>query len=184
MHEPSILEHGRTCNECFAFKVWDEYYPNARGPKGRSSKCKECLRAQRKQRWHDNTGGHRDKDLARKSRMTAEELVVRRQYEFEYRLRAMFNLTLENFELMMTEQSGLCFLCEQPESKVHRSGTSMRLAIDHDHRCCPDKKSCGKCVRGLLCYECNLFLGKIEMKPKLVEKFNLGSYVNRRPLEK
>lgn len=30
------------------------------------------------------------------------------------------------------------------------------LHLDHDHACCPEKgQSCGKCIRGLLCFGCN-----------------------------
>lgn len=31
--------------------------------------------------------------------------------------------------------------------------------IDHDHTCCPGKYSCGRCVRGILCRECNKIEG-------------------------
>ena len=33
------------------------------------------------------------------------------------------------------------------------------LDVDHDHACCPGKKTCGKCVRGVLCHSCNQGLG-------------------------
>lgn len=30
---------------------------------------------------------------------------------------------------------------------------------DHDHKCCPGKRSCGRCVRGLVCNDCNWLRG-------------------------
>jgi len=60
------------------------------------------------------------------------------------------------------EQQGLhCALC--PATVCSKK--YIRLCIDHSHICCPGhkRKSCGKCVRGLLCLRCNHRLGQFEM---------------------
>lgn len=44
-------------------------------------------------------------------------------------------------------------------------------SIDHDHKCCPGKTACGKCVRGILCNRCNLLLGMVESEPHLIPAY-------------
>lgn len=44
--------------------------------------------------------------------------------------------------------------------------------IDHDHRCCGygNRKGCSKCIRGLLCGNCNLALGLFQDNPEILRK--------------
>lgn len=77
--------------------------------------------------------------------------------------RTKFNISLDDYEMMVELQDGCCAMCGQPETAVnHRSGEIQNLAVDHDHACCPGDKSCGACVRGLLCRSCNQALGVYE----------------------
>ena len=88
--------------------------------------------------------------------------------QFIYRIERNFKLSLEDYEALFETQGGVCELCKKPETKIHHvSGEVQRLAVDHDHACCPTVPTCGKCVRGLLCHECNTLLGKIERTPGL-----------------
>jgi len=69
-----------------------------------------------------------------------------------------FGLTPERHKKLLQVQGGLCALCG-PETG--RNGSTKALATDHDHRCCPGRKSCGNCVRGALCSDCNRMLGRV-----------------------
>lgn len=66
-----------------------------------------------------------------------------------YGRKRAFNLSDARLEGVL---SGVCEIC----------GAGGRLTVDHDHSCCPDKaygKTCGECVRGYLCNNCNTVLG-------------------------
>lgn len=66
-----------------------------------------------------------------------------------------YGITLDEYDKLFEKQSGLCSICKLPETN------NKKLSVDHDHNCCSDNaKSCGKCIRGLLCNNCNNMLGR------------------------
>ena len=81
----------------------------------------------------------------RATKTTAHEAYVQRTYRLgpgEY---------AELYEF----QGGVCWICRRAK------GTSKKLAVDHDHKCCPTTPTCGNCTRGLLCGPCNKLLGHV-----------------------
>jgi len=75
-----------------------------------------------------------------------------------------YNLTRDDYVDLEKSQNGVCKICGQPEKYKNR------LSIDHDHSCCPGYGSCGKCIRGLLCSNCNRVLGQVNDNKILLQK--------------
>ena len=73
------------------------------------------------------------------------------------RLKYLYKINEEGFDKLFAEQGNLCALCDSDQSKQER-----RFSVDHDHRCCLGQRSCGKCLRGILCADCNRKLGFLE----------------------
>lgn len=76
------------------------------------------------------------------------------------KLLRLYNITAEQYLEMLRKQNGTCKICGQQETRRDsRTGAIRFLAVDHDHSCCPGEKTCGQCVRSLLCSRCNLIIG-------------------------
>jgi hypothetical protein len=77
-----------------------------------------------------------------------------------------YGLTIDQFNTMLVEQGIACKICRKPFDPEKIRGK--RGSIDHDHACCPGPYSCGKCVRGILCTNCNNILGQAHDDPKIL----------------
>jgi hypothetical protein len=78
----------------------------------------------------------------------------------EYLLKKKYGITLQKYNEILHEQNYKCYICQKHEDKLDRA-----LAVDHCHDTL--------IVRGLLCGNCNRFLGQIndsiETAKKMVE---------------
>lgn len=89
----------------------------------------------------------------------------------EERMIRHFNITVSQRDAMLAEQGGRCASCrtDKPGNKG--------WVVDHDHACCPESgRSCGKCIRGILCSRCNLTLGLVNDDVSILS--SLASYLN------
>lgn len=81
-----------------------------------------------------------------------------------YQLKFYFGLTSERYEAMLHAQGGRCAICECQDP-----GGRGSWHVDHNHACCPGKRSCGRCVRALLCRACNHLLGNSKEDVAILE---------------
>jgi|ERR1019366_9056434 hypothetical protein len=72
-----------------------------------------------------------------------------------------YKLTREEHAAKLAAQNNKCAICERVLSKPH---------VDHDHNCCSGRTSCGKCLRDVLCFNCNQGLGQFMDDPLVLEK--------------
>jgi hypothetical protein len=109
--------------------------------------CRECFNAWRRE--HVTAADHRRRMLKQK-----------------------YKLTEAAFEAMLHAQGGRCAICreEQPSGRG-------AFHVDHDRACCPGIRSCGECVRSLLCARCNPGIGNFRENPEFLRA--AADYVER-----
>ena len=66
-----------------------------------------------------------------------------------------YGITLEEYEILLTKQNNSCAICNAPTGS-----NGKRLSVDHNHQT-------GE-VRGLLCDDCNIGLGKFKDNSNLL----------------
>ena len=142
----------RRCTGCKGIKpATTEYFkPRPDSPYGLVARCRDCQAIEATRYRASNPSW-------RKSSRT-KHLMTR------------YNMTLEQYESMLEEQGGVCAV-----KGCGRTNGNHSMHVDHDHSCCPGDRSCGKCVRGLLCGPCNKAAGMLREDPALM--MALADYV-------
>lgn len=130
----------KTCTHCKETRPAEEFYVynGARSKDGLSGWCRECTKADARER------GNRSYTSLSAKRAS---------------LHLLYGITLEEYEHMYQEQDGKCAACGNPETTMMR-GKLMMLAVDHSH-------TTGE-VRGLLCQNCNQALGRLQDDPERI----------------
>ncbi len=128
----------KTCTKCLESLEDSSFYKDKRKKSGLSSWCVDCHKINTRE-WKKNN----------------------RHITRGYMLIHRFGITTGEYTAMLEQQGGLCAICNREETVV-ANGSPRRLAVDHDRSCCPGTRSCGECIRGLLCHSCNTGIGKLD----------------------
>ena len=125
----------RQCTKCQTLKEFSCFTPDKQKKDGLCSWCKTC-RWEQVKAWRKNNP----------------------EWVRNAKLKTKFRITSEQYDAMLDKQSGKCAICRGNET-ITTNGIVKKLAVDHNRSCCPGNKSCGSCIRGLLCYACNNGIG-------------------------
>jgi len=143
----------RTCNKCGveAFTKDDlEIFQRANGGRfGRANMCKQCA----------VTKTIKNKNA--RPPMTEEQEAQYRKSQRKWHLKKTYNLTLKDYDIMLTEQHNCCKICKC-KAYSERNAFREHLVVDHCHLTGD--------VRGLLCHQCNVALGGFKDDLELLEK--------------
>lgn len=145
------------CSGCDEDKSRDEFYWRSSGK--RDHLCKACRKIRSREderRWRAQNP---EAAKARDARYSKQFRERNPDYTRNAWLVRTYSITLEQYTAMLEAQGGVCLICQSDDPKAHKGES---FCVDHDHECCPGKKSCGECVRGLLCMVCNINLRALE----------------------
>lgn len=139
------------CSSCGLMKTLDNTNVDNSRLGGLSKYCKVCLKARRSTPEDILKRKIKQKGYYLKNK---EKLLKNSR---EYSIKRKFNLTEEEYLSKLKDQNHSCLICG-----VHESRLSKKLAVDHCHKT-------GK-VRGLLCFSCNVSLGRFKDSKELLQK--------------
>ena len=158
----------RICSRCKENLSLDAFQERASGYLFKQ--CRKCRLEVRHERYKDYPESKlKDQQRAKKWYEENKEKVAQKRKERAtlrpengkwHNIKYSHNLNKEEYLKILERQNGLCAICRQDK----------KLYIDHDHKCCYGDRTCGKCVRGLICQKCNMMMHYIDECKNLFDR--------------
>ena len=155
----------RTCRVCGEHKTMENFQEHG-------YQCRSCRTEKQRINWASlsedekrkrQKNGKYQKEYAKKN---SEKI---KRVSRETHLKRKFNITTEQYETMLNNQGGVCYICQ------NLCDTGFFLAVDHDHNT--------GIIRGLLCKNCNSGLGMFkdnqESMRRAIEYLNVNQFEKR-----
>lgn len=158
----------KTCGRCGRDKSVEDFSKSSVKSDGRQSRCKQCAKEVYWENRDDSIIKKRQYNKENREDINAKGKIYRKQNPEKTRarrLKYMYNITIDQYNKMLEAQNHVCAICFGKNDN-----TGYPLFVDHDHSCCPGGRSCGKCVRGLLCNDCNFAIGAFKDNPDNFDK--------------
>jgi|SRR5665213_372425 len=150
----------KICRKCKAEKPLTDFGVWRYSQDGRKIYCRSCLVERQK----DYAVRHPEAVSQRASSWNKMNPERRKFNSMRSALMIDFGMAIEDYELLLQNQNGLCLGCYK-----HHSQFKHRLQVDHDH-------ATNK-IRGLLCGPCNRTLGIVSENPMTLRR--LADYLER-----
>lgn len=157
------------CSRCGEEKSVSAFKVDPRYKDGFSSFCKSCHQAASLAWQKANKEKLNDSRRKRYAR-NRDQINAKRRAEYcgekarSQTLPYRYGITSEEYDNLLHSQGG-CAICGRKQE-----GYSRKFSVDHDHSCCPGSKTCGKCVRGIICHPCNVALNALEQNEEWPER--------------
>ena len=147
----------KICPKCTNPKQDTEFYLQNGKPHGY---CRDCAKEESAKQRAEN--GEEIRAWKRTWYKKNSDKIRQRERERDY------SLNNSAFIALLQSQDFKCAICTKP---LILGNIIDAPHIDHDHSCCPgNAHSCGKCIRGLLCINCNNGLGRFKDDPDLLQR--------------
>jgi protein-arginine kinase activator protein McsA len=139
----------KTCRRCNKEQHIDNFHKIKAGD-GRKNICSTCANQKSIDRYYANHEEMKQRAAEKRKRPDVKE------WHRNYKLRKLFGITIEQYNVMGESQHWMCAICSAPQPE------NEHLHVDHSH-------NSGK-VRGLLCRACNTAIGLMNDEPERLRK--------------
>ena len=152
----------KVCGKCNQEKTIENFSKCSKGIDGYQNRCRDCAKQNYWEKREQLVERKREYNKNNRDEINAKGKIHRDSdpdKNKERKLKYYYNISLEQYNVLLEQQNHSCAIC----GGTNKNGKV--LAVDHDHSCCPGGRSCGECVRGLLCNDCNLSIGRMDDDP-------------------